>query len=638
MNSSPTPAMNPSRLACLLACMVPALHAAEWNAAEGDFGSAVNWAEGAVPSGGTTVVNIANGGSASIDPAGSYTIGALMLGNHSGEGNIAQSGGCLNARRIILGGDDSSGGSGVGTYSINEGTLRSVADEIWIGSKGGQGSLQLGGSSLVSSASWMVVGRDGASGELRLSGSAQLEVLSGNLPVGCNSSGHTSTMEVGDSARVNAANEIWIGWLGDNSNHGVLNLSGHASVSTGSGFVVGRSGASGRVEVAEDSSLDVGGHLVCGADSGSQGEMIIRDEAHVHAGKQVLLGLGGASGSITVKGGCLTGHAAPGEDASGAGISFRGNGVLSVNGGKVSTPGFSKTAGSARVVFNGGMLRATGTTSGGGFFAGFSDEELWIGPGGMDFDTKALTIEIEQTLRGEGKLSKRGTGNLVIKGEAGHAGDTEIRQGRLSLQTPLLSDAQRVLISGAGSRLQLDHGQVDRVAKLVIDGVAQPAGRYEATGNPGSGTEIAQIEGTGVLDVRFGPGDLSFADWIAGHEPASGFDADTDGDGISNGVEQVFGSDPNSTTALPLLEWQEDGVALMMHSLAATVAADVDYDYEWSRDLSSWQRGGEADATGMRVDITNSPVAGGVAARYQVTAGSSQKLFGRMVARQVSDP
>jgi autotransporter-associated beta strand protein len=638
MTSCPTPAMNPSRWASLLACLVPVLHASEWNAGEGNFGSAVNWVEGSVPSGGTTAVSIANGGSASIDPAGSYTIGALMLGNHSGEGSIAQSGGCLNARRIIIGGDDSSGGSGVGFYRIDEGTLRSVADEIWIGSKGGQGSLQLGGSSLVSSASWVVVGRDGASGELRLSGSAQLEVLSGNLPVGCNSSGHTSVMEVSGSARVNAANEIWIGWLGDNSNRGILNLSGHASLSSGSGFVVGRSGASGRAEVTEDSSLDVGGHLVCGADPGSQGEMIIRDEAHVHAGKQVLLGLGGAGGIITVNGGCLTGHAAPGEDASGAGISFRGNGVLSVNGGKVSTPGFSKTAGSARVIVNGGTVRATGATSGGGFFAGFSDEDLWIGPGGMTFDTKALTIEIEQSLRGEGKLSKRGTGSLVIKGSDGHAGDTEISQGRLTLLAPLLSDAQRVLISGTGSRLQLTHAQVDRVAKLVIDGVVQPAGRYEAPGSPGDGTEIAQIEGTGALEVRFGPADLSFADWIAGHEPANGFDADTDGDGISNGVEQVFGSDPNATTALPLLEWQEDGVALMVHPLAATVAADVDYYYEWSRDLGSWQRGGEADATGMRVDITRSPVTGGIRVRYEVSSGSSQKLFGRVVARQVSDP
>ncbi|MCW1915579.1 hypothetical protein OJ996_18485 [Luteolibacter sp. GHJ8] len=629
--------MRPLCVASLLAGLAAASDAAEWNAGDGDFGSAVNWAEASVPSGGATAVNIANGGSASIDPAGSYTIGALMLGNHSGEGSIVQSGGCLNARRIIIGGDDSSGGSGVGTYSIHEGTLRSVADEIWIGSKGGQGSLDLGGSSLVSSASWVVVGRDGASGELLLSGSAQLEVLSGNLPVGCNSSGHTSIMEVGDSARVNAANEIWIGWLGDNSNHGVLNLSGHASVSTGSGLVVGRSGASGRAELAEDSSLDVGGHLVCGADPGSLGEMIIRDEAHVHAGKQVLLGLGGASGVITVNGGCLTGHATPGDDASGAGISFRGNGVLSVKGGKVSTPGFSKTAGSARVIVSGGTVRATGTTSGGGFFAGFSDDDLWIGSGGMTFDTKALTIEIEQNLRGEGKLGKRGTGSLVIKGSDGHAGDTEISQGRLTLLAPLLSDAQRVLISGVGSRLQLTHAQVDRVAKLVIDGVAQPAGRYEAPGNPGGGTEIAQIEGTGALEVRFGPGDLSFADWIAGHEPASGFDADTDGDGIGNGVEQVFGSDPNASTALPPLEWQEDGVALMVHPLAATVAADVAYHYEWSRDLGSWQRDGEADATGMRVDITSSPVAGGIEVRYEVSSGSSQKLFGRVVARQVSD-
>ncbi len=221
-------------LAALGFCSVcgTAAQAAEWVSTDGDFGTGSNWAEGTVPDD-PSAANITNGGNARMDVPAAFTIGALTVGGHAGQGSIEQSAGGLNAMRCIIGGDDSGGGSGQGSYRITGGTFRSLAGEIWIGSKGGQGSLEISGDSLVSSASWVVIGRDGASGHLALSGNGQLEVLSGNLPVGCNSNGHLSTMVVRDFARVSVAEEIWVGWLGDHSNQGSLAISGHASVSTG---------------------------------------------------------------------------------------------------------------------------------------------------------------------------------------------------------------------------------------------------------------------------------------------------------------------------------------------------------------------------------------------------------------------
>jgi autotransporter-associated beta strand protein len=608
-----------------------AAHAAEWVSTDGDFGTGANWAEGTVPDG-VSAANITNGGNARMDIPAAFTINALTVGGHAGQGSIAQSAGCLNTLHGIIGGDDSGGGSGQGSYRITGGTFRSLGGEIWIGSKGGQGSLEISGDSLVSSASWMVIGRDGASGHLALSGNGQLEVLSGNLPVGCNSNGHHSTMDIGDFARVHVAEELWVGWLGDNSNQGSLAISGHASVSTGKGIVIGREGAEGSVDVSGSASLNTGGFLICGADAGGKGHLFIRGEAHVHAAKQVWIGHGGASGNITLTGGCLTGHAAPDEDPSGAGIAFRHDGLLTLAGGRLSTPGFIKTGGVARLVFNGGLLRATGTTTSDGFFVNFTDDELWIGPEGLKFDTKALTIEVEQSLGGVGSLAKQGAGTLRIKGTHGHDGDTEIVEGRVQFSSPILSDSHRVVIDAETGRLALDHGQVDRVAKLVIAGVVKPPGRYEAAGNPGNGVEIPQLEGTGSLEVRFGPGDLTFAEWIAAHAPAAGFDADSDHDGLPNGIEQVFGTDPNAFNPAPAFRRDHDGSSFLTHSLAPVLAADAAYHYEWSSNLYDWHRGGVTDADGLRVDIDFLPVVSGAEARYLITSGSASKLFGRVVA------
>lgn len=611
--------------------------AADWTGALGDFGNAANWSGATVPPSGTAV-NISNGGTARIELPAAYTIGHLMLGNHAGTGSVLHSGGVLNTGRIIIGGDDSSNGSGVGNYTITDGTLRSTANEIWIGSKGGQGTLDLSGNAYVSSASWVVIGRDGASGHLKLSGTSQLELKSGNFPVGCNSNGFTSTLEMEGSSRVTAADEIWVGWIGNNTNLGLMTLNDHATVSTGNGFVLGREGAKGVAELSAHSSLNVGGYLVCGANPGGRGELTLRDDAHVHANKQVWLGYLGSSGRITIEGGCLSGHATINDDPSGAGIAFHHDGALVLNGGQVSTPGFIKKAGTASITFNGGTLRATGTTSSGGFFVNFADTDLRIFHGGLPFDTKGFEIQVHQALTGDGPLIKRGAGSLRLKGNTGHRGSTAIEHGKLILEAPILSDAHSVSISGTNSLLGLLHGQTDRIARLVIDGTIQPAGSYKAPGASDIGTELSQLEGDGTLEVRFGPVQMIFNDWILSESPAHGFEEDSDGDGLKNGLEHVFGSDPNSFTPTPQMTTQSSGIAIMRHPLSPSIAADVTYSHEWSKDLLHWHRSGESDMDGTIVTITPQPSNLSVNAQYQIVSGSSAQLFGRVVALQLTTP
>lgn len=607
------------------------IHAAEWVGAAGDFSVPANWAGGAVP--GAETVNILNGGSANILTPGSFEIGALMLGGHAGQGGIIQSGGCLTTQRIILGGDDANGGTGTGSYTITDGALYSLANEIWIGSKGGEGSLELAGNSLVSSASWIVVGRDGASGHLGLSDTSMLEVKSSNLPVGCNSNGFTSTMAVRDSARISVAGEIWVGWLGNHSNHGIMTVTDKGLVSTGAGLVIGRNGARGTLVATGNGVINASGYLMCGADPGGLGELTLSDDAHVHAGKPVWLGYNGAAGRIVVNGGCLTAHALPSADPTGAGIAFGSDGELVLNGGEVSSPGFHKTSAHAVVTFNGGLIRATGTPSAGGFFVNFGDDDLRIAGGGLKFDTEDLTVQINQPLKGAGRLFKLGTGSLLLNGPSGHTGDTEIDEGSLILQSMDLSDFHTLRIHGSNARLRMEHGRVDRIARLVIDGAIQPAGIYQPAGSSGSGFPTDRLEGNGSLMAQYGPDDFLFSDWGDAHPEAAAFNEDHDGDGLPNGIEHVLGSDPNAPGAHPMRLIRVDSKTLALHHpLTPGMAADVARGYEWSRDLTDWHRGGESDSSGLTVNISEVVAGDAAEARFASASNMPDQLFVRLTA------
>ena len=106
-------------------------------------------------------------------------------------------------------------------------------------------------------------------------------------------------------------------------------------------------------------------------------------------------------------------------------------------------------------------------------------------------------------------------------------------------------------------------------------------------------------EGT-VLDfdnVRFTSQaipDNDFSSWIDGFglDPADkGFDADPDGDGLKNGVEAWFGTNP-SATSQGISEISRNGLEVSFtHPLNPAPPVDLSGSYEWSRNLTDWYAG-----------------------------------------------
>jgi hypothetical protein len=127
----------------------------------------------------------------------------------------------------------------------------------------------------------------------------------------------------------------------------------------------------------------------------------------------------------------------------------------------------------------------------------------------------------------------------------------------------------------------------------------------------------------------------TYTAWLALNSPATGFATDTDKDGISNGLENVFGSNPKTySSGLTLVSATASSVTYQ-HPLNPNIASDVSYSYEWSTDLIEWKASGATNTGGAIATINPSvPVSGIVTVTTTLTRGSTTKLFTRLKAVQ----
>ena len=107
----------------------------------------------------------------------------------------------------------------------------------------------------------------------------------------------------------------------------------------------------------------------------------------------------------------------------------------------------------------------------------------------------------------------------------------------------------------------------------------------------------------------------NFANWIAGFGLAPAdqdlFD-DPDGDGIDNGVESFFGTNPGTFTRGLAAGIKNGNTFTFTHPQNATPASDLTATYRWSADLATFHLGGQTSG-GTTVNFTtqtNTPVAG----------------------------
>ncbi len=151
----------------------------------------------------------------------------------------------------------------------------------------------------------------------------------------------------------------------------------------------------------------------------------------------------------------------------------------------------------------------------------------------------------------------------------------------------------------------------------------------------GDGTWSGKI--TLTYEVSSGGGN-NFSDWIAGYFPGEtdpaiiGLDADPDGDGNDNGVENFFGTAPDEFTQGLVSGTVDTGANTFTftHPLNATPADDLTATYRWSTDLQTFHDDGDPNGAGTTtVDFVQGAPSAGMVTVTATISGTEipDKLF-----------
>ncbi len=248
---------------------------------------------------------------------------------------------------------------------------------------------------------------------------------------------------------------------------GTYNLAGGV-VNANTNVRVGGSGA-GTVNQT-GGTFNSAGHISIGRLNGAAGVWNISGGSlnQSNAARNLIVGEAGA-GTLVVSG---TGQVTT-AGALRIGASATGSGTVSLNGGVITTPAITRGTGAATLFFNGGTLRAAGSST--TFLQGLTN--ALVRAGGGTIDTQAFAITVAQPLlhlpalgtSPDGGLTKTGAGTLILAGSNTYTGATTVSAGTLILTTPSQSPVFNS-IGGAdvrGGRLVFDYTGSPSVASAV---------------------------------------------------------------------------------------------------------------------------------------------------------------------------
>ncbi|WP_246413124.1 autotransporter outer membrane beta-barrel domain-containing protein [Rhizobium indicum] len=346
----------------------------------------------------------------------------LLVGDQNGDDAalIIRNGGAVSNDIGVLGVDP--GASGTVTVT-GAGSTWTNADDLYIGNEG-TGTLTIENGGAVDNINGYIgYFSAAASGTVTVTGSGSTWTNSQDLTIGDSGAG---TLIISNGGTVNSAS----GYISNDSTAiGEVIVTGPNSVWSNSTEVsVGTAGA-GSLTISNGGSV-TGSLGYVGFSTNGSGVVSVTGTGSSWISSSALFVGEFGSGSVTVEnGGMISASGVVIADDSGATGTVELVGSAGSGRGVLETGYIDRGAGDAGLVFDGGVLRATGNEA--NFLGGFNAGDVMLDAGGAFIDTNGFAIGIGTDLQGAGGLTKQGAGTLTLSGANSYGGATTVGAGTL---------------------------------------------------------------------------------------------------------------------------------------------------------------------------------------------------------------
>lgn len=440
-----------------------------------------------VDAGGGTLTGFGTGTGNINVPGGRLWVGGWPF-NAGGNGTLNVN----TTGTLAIGSDLGVGTRGTGIVKVDSGNITTGGWNFFgknDGGGGGNGTLNMSGGTFTNTGR-TYVGQQDCTGAINLTGGDYLNVNNEQFIVGENS-GSNGDLTVSDAnSLLQVAGELWLGQGG--GGNGSLTISAGA-VTIGNWFAIGRSGATGTLDLDGGSVTKTGGgDTILGSDGAGGSGTITQDGGSLTLNNTMKVGAsGGSTGVWTLNAGTANIDLLIVGDG--------GNGTADFNGGTLTVRKISGGGGPDVVNFDGTSIVVGGTPVG-PFMENLDDAT--IGTAGLPINTNGINVSATAVLDGPGGITKTGAGTLTLSGANTYTGNNVISSGKLATNTAVTGSGDYSVADGA--TLGVSQVAVDQVLNVpnVTFGTSAATALDVDFGNFAGNSANAPLNVTGTLTLN----------------------------------------------------------------------------------------------------------------------------------------
>lgn len=355
-------------------------------------------------------------------PGGRLWVGGTSFDAGGGNGTVNVN----TTGTLAIGNDLALGTAGAtGVMNVNSGTITTGGWNFFgknENGQGGTGTLNMSGGTLTNTGR-TYVGQEGCTGAIHLTGGDYLNVNNEQFIVGENANSNGDLTVSHADSLLQVGGELWLGQGGGGNGSLTISL---GAVTIGNWFAIGRSGATGTLDLSGGSVTKTGGgDTILGSDGSGGSGTITQDGGTLTLNNIMKIGAsGGSTGLWTLNAGIA--------NINNLIVGDGGDGTADFNGGTLTVRKISGGGGADVVNFDGTSV-IVGAAPVGAFMENLDDAT--IGAAGLPINTNGFSVTASAALKGSGGVTKTGAGTLAMTGANTYTGANIVTAGKLLTNT-----------------------------------------------------------------------------------------------------------------------------------------------------------------------------------------------------------